>query len=260
MCLIAYAWKAHPRWSLVLIDNRDEFHGRPAAAADFLADAPTIYGGRDLEKLGGWLQVSMRRRLAAVTNVRDGTLPESAKRSRGALVSEFVRDARSGADWLADLAADAPRYGRFNLLAWDGIALQLAGNHPGWRARAVAAGVHALSNGDFDAPWPKSRRAHKALVRWLARVGDAARPDVSPLLEALADERVAPDADLPDTGVGLELERLLSAPFIRGTRYGTRCSSVVLVGAAGARFIERRYGPDGVVLGEHAQDLDWVGA
>jgi uncharacterized protein with NRDE domain len=47
MCLVAFAWKSHPRWRLVLAGNRDEFHGRPTAA---LAAWPGcgILAGRDL--------------------------------------------------------------------------------------------------------------------------------------------------------------------------------------------------------------------
>ncbi|WP_170913514.1 NRDE family protein, partial [Xanthomonas axonopodis] len=28
MCLVALAWKVHPRWRLLLAGNRDEFHER----------------------------------------------------------------------------------------------------------------------------------------------------------------------------------------------------------------------------------------
>jgi uncharacterized protein with NRDE domain len=255
MCLIAYAWQVHPRWPLVLIGNRDELHARPASSADFQPDAPQVYGGRDLEKQGGWLQVSTQRRLAAVTNVRHGIAPEPAKRSRGALVADFVRNPRGMDEWLAALAPDAPSYGRFNLLVWDGERLSLLGNHPTTRTRLVEPGVHGLFNGDFDAPWPKVGLAQQAMRRWLDHAGDAAEPDVEILLAALATEQVAPDAELPDTGVGIELERLLSSPFIRGTRYGTRCSSVVLVGHDEALFVERRYGPDGIRSGESRQRL-----
>ena len=84
-----------------------------------------------------------------------------------------------------------------------------------------------------------------------------AAPDLAPLFAALADERQAPDALLPDTGVGIELERRLSPAFIRGPVYGTRCSSIVLADAAGVLFAERRFGPDAAVLGESVTRLAW---
>jgi uncharacterized protein with NRDE domain len=246
MCLIAFAWQVHPRWPLVLIGNRDEFHARAATPAEFQPDADHVYGGRDLEKQGGWLQVSSRGRLATVTNVRAGPAVDAAPRSRGALVAGFVRATQDAERWLDALAPVAAQHGRFNLLLWDGSALLLAGNHPAYARERVAPGVHGLSNGPFDAPWPKVRRAQAALQRWLAERGDG---DPAPLFDALADERVAPDEQLPDTGVGLELERVLSPPFIRGARYGTRCSSVILVGRDELHFHERRFGPGGIVTG-----------
>ena len=69
-----------------------------------------------------------------------------------------------------------------------------------------------------------------ALARWLASPGAGSdTPWVEPLFAALAHAQVAADADLPDTGVGTGLERLLSAGFIIGPDYGTRCTTVVLV-------------------------------
>lgn len=251
MCLIACAWQAHPRWPLVLIGNRDEVHARAATPAGFQSDAPQVYGGRDLEKQGGWLQLSTRRRLAAVTNVRVGAHPEPAMRSRGALVAGFVREAASTHDWIDALQPQASQYGRFNLLLWDGRSLALAGNHPQFAQQSLAPGVHGLSNGAFDAAWPKVRRARAALMAWLAAAPMFGEPVLDALFTALADERVAPDQQLPETDVGLALERALSPPFIRNAHYGTRCSSVVLVGHDQAIFAERRYGPNAAALGDN---------
>ncbi|BDU16210.1 NRDE family protein [Lysobacter auxotrophicus] len=253
MCLIALSWKQHSRYRLALIANRDEAHDRPAAPAGVDPVDPTLYGGRDLLAGGSWLLASTRGRLAAVTNVRAGAAEGPMPRSRGALVREFAAgDGEVGA--LADLASQAAGFGRFNLLAFDGVRLAFASNHPDFRTYDVTPGLHAMSNGDFDAPWPKSGHATRALERWLAspaahagRTGDD--DDLAPLFEALADTTPAPDDTLPDTGVGLPLERLLSPPFVRGERYGTRCSSIVLVEDARLTFVEQSYGPNGVRLG-----------
>ena len=58
-----------------------------------------------------------------------------------------------------------------------------------------------------------------------------AEPDVSAedLFAMLADRERAPDNDLPSTGLPADWERVVSAPFIVNERYGTRCSSVLLV-------------------------------
>ncbi len=253
MCLIAVAWQDHPRYELALIANRDEFHARPAAPAAFDPDAPDVYGGRDLQAGGSWLQVSTRGRFAAVTNVRDGRNPETAPRSRGALVRDFVRGGMDSTGFAAELAPIAKEHGRYNLLVWDGRALVFASNHPEVVSQPVSPGIHAMSNGAFDAAWPKSGHATRALRAWLespvsSREVDAA--SLEPLFTALRDTTPAPDAALPDTGVGLEMERWLSPPFVQGGRYGTRCSTVVLVGRDATVFAERRFGPDGVPGGE----------
>jgi uncharacterized protein with NRDE domain len=250
MCLIALSWRTHPRYRLALIANRDEFHNRPAAAATPDPDFPDIYGGRDLQQGGSWLLASTRGRLAAVTNVRAGPDPEHRPLSRGALVRGFATGTDAPQAHLHALEADAPHYGRFNLLAWQGDSLHYCSNHPRFNQVEVAPGVHAMSNGAFDAPWPKSAHATGALTRWLdtqapgRMLGERDLTALEPLFEALADTTTAPDDALPDTGVGLVLERALSPPFIAGERYGTRCSTIVLVEDEAIVFAERRFGPN----------------
>ncbi|MBB1087532.1 NRDE family protein [Lysobacter sp. SG-8] len=261
MCLIALAWLAHPRYDLALIANRDERHARPASAAGFDPEHPDVFGGRDRVQGGSWLLASSRRRFSAVTNVRAGLQVDPAPRSRGDLVSAFVSGTATADAWVRDLARLAPDYGRFNQLAWDGRSLAFASNHPSFQSRSVTPGLHAMSNGAFDAPWPKSGHASLALERWLdsapsrTRAADDAA-SLSPLLEALADTAPAPDARLPDTGVGLALERRLSPAFVLDPVYGTRCSTVVLVEAAAITFFERRFDPDGTPTGDTLQVLE----
>ena len=257
MCLIAVAVDAHPRWRFVLAGNRDEFHARPTAPADFLDAGERSFGGRDLQAGGGWLQVDRAGRVAAVTNVRRGPR-EAAARSRGDVVADFVRGVASAADYLEALHPVAGEFGRFNLLLWDGAG-HYAGNHPDAHARRLPPGVHALSNADLDTPWPKTEALRAAMREWVAR-GDRHTPRegadlLEPLFVALANPAQAPDADLPDTGVGLDWERRLSAAFIVGGDYGTRASTVVLVGDDGLWFEERRFGPEGVPAGRTAR---WI--
>ncbi len=251
MCLIALAWNVHPRYRLAMIANRDELHARPTAPAGRDPEHPDVFGGRDLMQGGGWLMVSSRGRMAAVTNVRVGLNPEVAPLSRGALVRDFVAGNAPAQDYLAALSATAPDHGRFNLLAWDADSLCFATNHPKYDTRILEPGIHAMSNGALDATWPKGTHATQALSSWLAtHTSDA--PDTGALLAALADTTQAPDPALPDTGVGIELERTLSPPFLRGETYGTRCSTIVLVSADEIIFLERRFGPDAQVAGETA--------
>ncbi|MBD8900514.1 NRDE family protein [Rhodanobacter sp. DHG33] len=256
MCLIAFAWQAHPRWRLVLAGNRDEFHARPSAELARWADLP-IVAGRDLEAGGTWLGATDGGRCCVVTNVRDPRDPQQGA-SRGLLVSDYLAGDADATVHAERLRARAGDYRPFNLLTFDAHAAFYLGNRPESRAEAVSPGVHGLSNADFNTPWPKTRALMARLDAWLA---DRREEDFAPLFSALADERQAPDADLPDTGVGLERERWLSSAFIRGEHYGTRASTVVAIGHDGSGVIvERRFGPEGRFLGESRLSLGTQGS
>lgn len=245
MCVIAFAWNAHPRWRLLLIGNRDELHARPSAPLASWPEEPALLAGRDLEAGGTWMGVCGPDRACVVTNVRDPRA-EMDRASRGLLVTDFLRGTDAAARHAAALEPNAARYRPFNLLLFDHAAARFVSNDPFARVGEIAAGVHGLSNGDLDAPWPKVRRATAALHEWLA-AGTAA---FTPLFEALADETIAPDAELPDTGIGLELERRLSPPFVRGERYGTRATTLIALARDGGGVIEEhRFGPNGVARG-----------
>ncbi|HWU75278.1 MAG TPA: NRDE family protein [Rhodanobacter sp.] len=254
MCLIAFAWRVHPRWRLLLVGNRDEAHARPSAPLARWSDAPII-GGRDLEAGGTWLGVGDDGRCCVVTNVRDPNDPQHGA-SRGLLATDYLggtADATTHAGQLSTIASD---YRPFNLLTFDAHSAFYLGNRPTSRVQPVSPGVHGLSNADFNTPWPKTRALMQRLQHWI----DAGEEtDFAPLFAALANERQAPDALLPDTGVGLERERWLSSAFIRGEKYGTRASTVVAIGHDGSGVIaERRFGPGGRFDGE--TQLCWAGS
>ena len=247
------AWQAHPRWRLLLIGNRDEFHPRPTAAAAPWADAPLL-GGRDLQAGGSWLATDGHGRLAVLTNVRD---PQAAQGgpSRGALVAGFLQQDAAAASHGQTLAGQASQYAPFNLLLADAHSCHYLGNHP-QQQRALASGVYGLSNAGLGTPWPKSEHLRQALQQWLASGSD----DPAPLWQALANDNVPDDAQLPDTGVGLELERVLGPVFIRGEHYGTRASTLVAIDQSGAGWLaERRYGSNGLYLGQSQWRFDGHG-
>lgn len=246
MCLVALAWNTHPRWRLLLAGNRDEFHERPTAAlAPWAAPHAGVLAGRDLRSGGSWVGLGPGGRAAVVTNVRDPMASTSGP-SRGHLIANYLAGAQGAAGFALDLADSAAEYPPFNLLLADADECRYLGNHPA-AARALSPGVHGVSNGALDAPWPKTRRLTAVLQDWVAR----GEEDMEPLWAALADETRAADADLPDTGVGLELERRLSSAFIRGHEYGTRASTILALDHHGHGWIhERRFGPEGIFQGQ----------
>jgi uncharacterized protein with NRDE domain len=227
---------------MVFVGNRDEFHARPAAPANWWDDSPNLLAGRDLQAGGTWLGASRNGRFAVVTNFREVNV-ESGERSRGELVVRYLQGLDDSEHW-SSLQERAGLYGGFNLLFTDGKTLGYFSNR-GMQRASLEPGIYALSNHFLDTPWPKVTRIKRDLNQQLL-----GRWDESSLLQLLRDQEKAPDSDLPDTGVGRDLERFLSPAFIISNEYGTRCSSVVTLSDPGEfGFSERRYGPGGTPIG-----------
>ncbi|MFO2462002.1 NRDE family protein [Pseudomonas sp. 15FMM2] len=243
MCLIVFAWRPDHAQPLVVAANRDEFYARPSLPLARWLDAPQVYAGRDQEAGGTWLGVNADGRFAALTNIRDPHQPP-ARKSRGELVARFLNGSFSIEEYLADVNGRSIEYAGFNLLL--GTREEL------WHYNAndttptqLKPGLYGLSNAGLDTPWPKLLKARAALSEVL---GDP-RPEA--LLDILSDPHTAPFADLPDTGVGLATESLLSSVFIASPSYGTRASTALIVHADGRRhMVERSFGPHGGRLGE----------
>lgn len=243
MCLILVAWQSRADYPLMLAANRDEFHARPTDPASFWRDAPKIIAGRDLTAGGTWLGVTTTGRFAAITNFRDLLPPPADAPSRGKLVGDFLRGNESPAAFMQRVAADADRYAGFSLFAGTPAELAFFSNRSG-APRRLDPGTYALSNAALDVPWPKVERMRNEFARRIEQ-----RPDPEALLDLLNDREPAPDAELPATGLPLDRERLLSAPFVVSPTYGTRASSVLLFDAAHrATFVERDFDPEGLPI------------
>ena len=244
MCLVLVAYRRHPRYPLVLAANRDEFHARPALPLHWWNDGARMLAGRDLQAGGGWLGLDASGRMALVTNYRDPSLPRPTGTSRGSLIGEFLGGNQGASEFVRATAARAGQFSGFNLLAMDHTGMGYVTSHPKPEARMLLPGVYGLSNRQLDTPWPKLLRTRERFEQELAN--DHPRPEV--LMQILSDRTNADDDALPDTGIGLEWERLLSAPFIVSDAYGTRCSTVVLIGSEGIVTIEERsHATDGSV-------------
>ncbi|MFB4392832.1 MULTISPECIES: NRDE family protein [unclassified Pseudomonas] len=243
MCLIVFAWRPGHALPLVVAANRDEFYARPTQALAAWDDAPGVHAGRDLEAGGTWLGVGPGGRFAALTNIRDPKQPVGP-RSRGELVAAYLRGELGVEAYLDQVASRSAQYSGFNLLVGDGQQLgYLNARNPA--PRLLEPGVYGVSNAGLDTPWPKLVKARRALAQTLDS------PDPQRLLAILADDATAADGELPETGVGLATERLLSSVFIASQSYGTRASTVLIVDDQGKRrMIEHSFGPFGGHLGE----------
>jgi len=209
MCLIVLAWRAHPRFPLIVAANRDEFHARKAAPAAFWQDQPQILGGRDLQAMGTWMAVSRSGRFAAVTNYRGAREPTAAE-SRGALVTGFLTNTASPTAYMADVASRAAKYSGFNLLVSDRKELWWMSNRDG-SPRRLEPGYYALGNLLLDSP---------EVQPFKGRIAETS-PAVEPLFGILAPAKII------------------------NPEYGTRCSTVLLDDGSQVRYSERSFGPDG---------------
>jgi uncharacterized protein with NRDE domain len=244
MCLLLLAHDMHPRYRLVVAANRDEYYRRPADQAHAWGDRFGTFAGIDREAGGTWLGITASGRFAALTNYRDprDMRPASPDEpSRGGLVRGFLEGEHAPEEHLAAIAATGGRYRGFNLVAGDARSLAYTSNRAEG-VRRIERGIHGLSNHLLDSPWPKVRKGKAALAALLDGDREA---DIEALLAMMQDETIAPDAELPDTGVGLEVERMLSPMFIRTPVYGTRCTTVLLVERSGVvTFVERTHAPE----------------
>ncbi len=290
MCLMAFALHTQPDLALLLAANRDESLDRPTAAwHTWRTPAGTpVRAGRDLRDGGTWIGCAGSR-IALLTNVRDATAFHKAPRSRGELALSWLDTSRTHPhDAPAALhhllhhtpLREASVYGGFNLVLGDVqqahwvwlnnrprlIAPQLPPHLQALTQQVQAhllqaelpAGVYGLSNAGLDTPWPKTQRLSAHLQQCLhADLQAPTNPLWPELWPCLRDATIAPDADLPHTGVPLAWERALSAIWVDvpatahpPAGYGTRSSLVLEVrrNAQGwrARAEERTWRPAAV--------------
>lgn len=240
MCLIFISFKTHPQYKLIVTANRDEFYNRKTAQAHFWEDHPHVLGGRDLEAGGTWLGVNKSGKVSMITNYRDlnRIIPQAP--SRGHLVSDFLTGAYEAKKYMEQVSAKGAAYNGFNLISGDADDLFYYSNYM-QSVQAVTPGIHGLSNHLLDTPWPKVKRGLQKMYPLM----NEKNPNADAMLDALYDVELANDTELPDTGIGLERERMLSSMFIKSAGYGSRSSTVVMIDHAGTIFFkERVYDPE----------------
>ena len=238
MCLLLLALKSHPVYKLVIAANRDEFYDRPTATASFWDDRTDLLAGRHLRAGGTWFGINRKGRVAAITNYRDPASIKSNTPSRGELTSDFLTGKEAPKEYLDRLDLKAGAYNGFNLVV--GVKDQICWySNCGNGTRSLIPGIYGVSNHLLDTPWPKVSRGKSSLENILSN-NPIASPEM--LFHMLLDRSIPDDDNLPDTGVGLEWERLLSPIFISSPSYGTRSSAILLIdGKDNVTFVERTH-------------------
>ena len=235
MCLIAFAYNVHSSYKLILAANRDEFYERPSAPADFWKVQPQVLAGRDLKEGGTWLGVTKKGKFAAITNYRDPASWKNDAPSRGKLVSRYISGSQDADYYLKKISSKIDKYNGFNMLLGDHNDLFVFSNRG--EKQKLKSGIYGLSNHLLNTPWPKVSRSKKLLKAALDKKGAELE---EALFALLADRHIPPDNKLPATGIGLEWERVLSSIFITSPVYGTRSSTILLIGKNNrVKFVEK---------------------
>ncbi|TKD71519.1 NRDE family protein [Pseudalkalibacillus hwajinpoensis] len=238
MCLIGIALNAHEKYPFILVANRDEFYERPTERAHFWEDEPEILAGRDLKAMGTWLGVTTTGKIAALTNYREpGEKPQ--EKSRGDLPLDYLRTNLGINTYLEDVNAKRTEYNGFNLIAGHFNELYYYSNRQN-EIKQLQDGIHGLSNHLLNTSWPKVDRLKDDISCYLSQNAEI---DINQLFEMLNQADPASDDALPETGVPIEWERMLSPIFIASDSYGTRAQTVITVTNQGqVTFTERSKG------------------
>lgn len=238
MCLINFHYNDHKKYQLIVAANRDEVYHRPSKPVHFWSDYPSILAGRDLVQMGTWLGISKEGRFAAITNYRDPRLPAKPY-SRGDITKTFLSQSMDASTYIQKLQETKELYGGYNAIIWDGNNF-MHYNNIFDEKNFISPGTHSLSNHTLNTPWPKVVKGKNLLAQYIRNSPN--HIDIEELFQMLMDTEKASDIELPDTGVGLEMERNLSSLFIHIPNYGTRCSTVLLIDWDGyVTFIERTF-------------------
>ena len=258
MCFVAVALGIRKNFPLILAANRDEVFSRPTEPMTRWTESPSIIAGRDLSAGGTWLGLSQEGRFAALTNCGTATVSKkSGTLSRGMIVKDFLlgqddilRDIESGA------LADRSGYGGFNLIAGTPSKVSILSNVSSFH-KLETSGVFVLSNCPPHIQWPKTRIGairFSEVLRLLDESGGKEELKNS-LFDFLVDstptESSAEARD--DDTLSSRLERVV---FVRGTYYGTRSSSVIIVDQHGqATFCERTFDDVGQLVSENEERI-----
>ncbi len=239
MCLLFVSYHSTPGYRLVVAANRDEFLDRPTAPLNYLDAEQMILAGQDLEGGGTWLGITRNGRLGAITNYREPSRQLLNSPTRGEILLNYFKGNSGAGRFLEKLALKADQYNGFNLVLGDCEELYYYSNRTLKKPQLLQPGFYGLSNHLLETPWPKVTRGKELLAPHMVKT-ETIKPEK--LMDLLGDTWRPHDSKLPDTGVPLEWERLLSSIFIDSPGYGTRSTAVITFSESGTvQFYEKTF-------------------
>ena len=222
MCLLLLAYRINKKYPLIIASNRDEYYNRPTQKAHFWRDHPEILAGRDKKYGGTWLGITRSGKVGVLTNYRNPNHHKSKLKSRGLLLNKYLTNKLCNSEYNEYLQTNKDYYNGYNLLFSNNENFYWYSNIKN-RFHNLLPGIYGLSNHLLDTPWPKVERGKKMLQKCL----NNNQLDDNHIMKILKNNSFPEDSRLPDTGIGLKYERVLSPIFIISPVYGTRSSTVI---------------------------------
>lgn len=237
MCIYFVAYRVVPEYPVIIAANRDELFSRPSKSVEWWPPEAKILAGRDMEQGGTWFGINKKGFWAGLTNFRDPQAFCKERLSRGEIVAEFLRQKAGEVDYLKTLDKKSEQYNSFNLLLGSVKSFYYYSNREK-KIRSLKPGVYGLCNHLLDTPWPKIERGKRRFIEALTL---KSRPHMSQAFSELLLDSVMPNDELlPNTGVSLEWERILSSIFVDSPDYGTRAMTLLWMSEKGEVWLEEK--------------------
>ena len=239
MCTTLISYNLNSDYPIVIASNRDEFYDRPTLNAHFWDEYPNVIGGIDEKYLGTWLGITLEGKIGILTNYRDPANYRKNLKSRGILLKNFLTTNISIDSFSKTLMNEKNAYNGYNIIFGDVNKLVYYSNIEN-KIKMLSSGIYGLSNAFLNTPWPKVEKGKELLGSELKKI----KPNQDNIMNILKNDDFPSDDELPDTGIGLEYERLLSSIFVRSSKYGTRSSIVIMIDKQfNVNFVEDVYEP-----------------
>lgn len=245
MCLITFNKQSSSKYPLILVANRDESYLRESKPIHFWEDNPDILGGRDMKAGGTWLAMTKTGRFAALTNQPFTQHEPIELTSRGALITNFLKNDIHAIDYAKELRENRMNYDGYNLVFGTVDDLYLYDNVID-EFKPFTDGTHSVSNTKDDLSKFRQSHSETNLERMTA---EERPPSIDRLIESFQDRTPNPDfRDYPEQ-LNEAYAKQSSSIFIKGSQeFGTVSTTAIIIDDKGiVEMKEVRYSPEGEI-------------